>query len=298
MIKLKYFKNLILLSCISFFINSLCTDNLLYGGKRELIIKTEPAGVDVYDQNRIKLGSTPYTVTKIKEKEVIYSLEKEGYEAKYIGLRKTGTGEIALFDVMLICNKCGPNMKGEEINELTQDDGIIWMQKKSKEFEKQLTIELDKVDLEMVPNKDIGRLDGERKFMDSKGIHQHIGYVDSYDETIFYSLRESFFEPWFISASTDKVEEYRKPKLRTKVTIKNIYFKLTGRSLTELTGPCAISTEWKIYKMKDKTKPVAVIPIDVVCIRTRGMSDYIIPLMLQAAAHKFLENDTLHEFMT
>ncbi|HKR04592.1 MAG TPA: trypsin-like peptidase domain-containing protein [Bacteroidia bacterium] len=292
MTKLKSFQSLTLLLLISFLINNHCS------GKNKLtIIKTEPPGVDVYDQNRIKLGITPYTVTKIKEREVVYSLEKEGYETKYMGLRKTGTGEISFYGVMLVCDKCKPNMKSEEIIGLTQQDGVIWMQKKSKEFDKRVAVELDKVDLEISPSMAIGRLDGERKSIDSKGIHQQIGYVDSYDETIFYSIKESFFDPWFTSAVTNKVEDFRKPKIRMKVSIKNIFFKLGGRSLPELSGPCTISTEWKIYNLKDKEKPAIVIPIEITCIRTREMTDYIIPLLLEEAAHKFLENDTLYRFM-
>ena len=275
----------------------------IMGGKQTptFEIKTSPPGAEVYDKNRVKLGTTPYTVSDMKEKKMVLTIQKEGYEDEQLELIRHSQPGLLWLDAMLLCVPCVVDLANKANYSIEAPPGTLKLRKKIKEHEKAIPAELGKVDITFDKTKEIGKLNGLKKTMSSPNIEKVAGYADYYNGAVYESLNHGYFNV-FYSESAKKADGLNRPKVSLSVSIKDLSFDFKGDMLKNYTGPCTMKTLWSVYRYKEnkdeKDTPLATFALETNVFRTKGGDDYVIPGMLGEAARDFMEIDTLYDYLS
>ena len=300
---MKHFQRFGLLLSIPFvFGSSSCVT--MMGGKHtsSVEIKTTPAGADIYDNNKVKLGTTPYTFSDLKEKNIHLTLQKEGYEESQVDLIRHSQSELLFIDAMLLCIPCVVDLANPSIvYSLEGPSDAIKLRKKTKEYDKDIAAEIGKVDITFDKSKEIGKLNGDKKTMSTPHVERITGFADNFPGAVYESLNRGYFEA-FNSEYAKKADGLSRPKISIGVSIKDLSFNLKGDGSKNFTGYCSMKTEWKISKYKEKKDeieaPIAAFNIETYTFMSNGIFDYVIPFMLSEASKDFMENDTLYDYLS
>jgi serine protease Do len=293
----------ILLIAVSFI---LCTSSCvtMIAGKHTstVEIKTSPSGADVYDKNKVKLGTTPYTVSEMKEKQMVLTIQKDGYEDSQVELQRHSEPALLFMDAMLFCIPCIVDLANPaNLYSIEAPEGTLKLRKKLKEYDKSIIAELGKVDITFDKMKEIGKVNGQKKTMSTPNVERITGYPDYYNGSVYEALKKGYFDLYY-SESAKRADGLNRPKVSISVTIKDLNFDLRGDGLRTYTGNCSIQTEWKIFRYKenkDETKdaPIATFALETSGFRSKDNEEYIIPSLLGEASKDFMEIDTLYDFL-
>lgn len=270
--------------------------------KSSVEIKTEPAGADVYDKNKVKLGTTPYTVSNLKEKKTVLTIQKDGYEDSQVELVRHGEPALLFLDAMMLCIPCIVDLNNPaNLYNIEAPEGTLKLRKKLKEYDKPIIAEMGKVDITFDKSKEVGKLNGQKKTMSTPNIDRITGYADYFNGSIYEGLKKGYFEVYY-PESAKRVDGLSRPKVSISVSVKDLNFDLKGDNLRSYTGYCTMKTEWKIYKYKEKKDeketPINTITIETTGFRGKDNEDYVIPSMLAEATKDFMDIDTLYDYLT
>jgi serine protease Do len=277
----------------------------IMGGQhiRSVEIKTEPSGADVYDKNNVKLGTTPYTVTSttMKEKRMLVSIQKEGYEESRLELIRHSEPELLFLDAMLLCIPCVVDLSNpSNLYSLEGPQGTIKLRKKLKEYDNKISAELGKVDITFDKSKEIGTVNSTKKTMSTTNVEKITGYPDYYNASVYETLRHGYFDIYY-TETAKKIDGLIRPRITVSVSVKDLHFDLKGESIKNYTGYCTMKTEWKIFRYKElkdeKDTPLATFNIETSVFRPKDQTEYIIPALLEEASKDFMENDTLYQYL-
>ena len=275
----------------------------IMGGKSTptLEIKTDPPGAEVYDKNNVKLGTTPYTVSDMKEKKMTLSIQKDGYEENRIDLTRHSQPALLFMDAMFLCIPCIVDLSNpSKLYSIEGPQGTMKLRKKVKEYDKQISAELGKVDITFDKSKEIGKLNGTKKTMSTPSVEKITGYPDYYSGAVYETLKAGYFDLYF-SEYAKKVDGLNRPKISISVSVKDLNFDLKGEGLKTYTGYCKMKSEWKVYKYKekkdDKDVPLATFNLETSTFRAKDNDEYVIPSLLGEASKDFMEIDTLYDFL-
>jgi len=275
----------------------------LMGGKHtpSVEIKTEPPGASIYDKNNVKIGTTPYTVSDMKEKRMYLSIQKDGYEDSQVELIRHSQPSLLFMDAMLLCIPCIVDLSNpSKLYSIEGPPTTLKLRKKIKEYDKDISAELGKVDITFDKAKEIGKLNGVKKTMSTPSVERITGYADYYGGAVYESLKSGYFEV-YNPEYAKRADGLSRPKISISVSIKDLNFDLKGDGLKTYTGYCSMKSEWRIYKYKEKKDekdaPLATFNITTNGYRSKGNDEYVIPSLLNEASRDFMEIDTLYDFL-
>jgi serine protease Do len=298
-----YFRVPALLLIIPLLLGSSSCVTMMSGKKTSSVeIKTSPQGAEVYDKNRVKLGTTPYTVSDMKEKRMVLTLQMEGYEDGQVEVMRHSQPGLLFLDAMLLCIPCIVDLSNPaNLYSIEAPEGTMKMRKKLKEYDKHLIAEMGKVDITFDKTKEVGKINGVKKTMSTPSVERITGYADYYNGAVYEALQKGYFD-LFYPESAKKADGLNRPKVSISVSIKDLDFNLKGESLRTYSGNCSMNTEWKIFKYKEKKDdakdvPLATINIETYGYRSKDNEEYVIPSLLHEASRDFMEIDTLYEFL-
>lgn len=293
-------KQFYLLQCIAvsaaFLISGCAT--ILTPQKGSVTLATEPSGAEVYDENEKKVGVTPLDLKTISKTARVLKIKKEGYEdAGVVVNRKTNNGMMFL-DALFLCIPCPVDLSTGALHTIQPFDGTFMMRKKLKEHDKNLMVAIGKGSMDMNNSKEIGRINGSKKTFDDKGITRTIGYAEDIDGPIVESMKDSYFDAGTVAAMDNDKGGITKPKVILTPVVRDLYFNLKGKTFNAYKGPCSISVDWKIYKVNNRDKLLATIPLKTSVYRFSGNSAPLLDFMIAESARDLMGIDTLYDYIS
>src|SRR5688572_6675866 len=260
----------------------------MMGGKKNstIEIKTDPPGAEVYDKNKVMLGTTPYMVSEMKDKKMVLTLQKDGYEDSQVELTRHSQPGLLFLDAMLLCIPCIVDLANPaNLYSLEGPPGTMKLRKKLKEYDKSIIAELGKVDITLDKSKEIGKVNGVKKTMSTPNVERVTGYPDYYNGSVYEALKQGYFDLHY-SESAKKIDGLNRPKFSINVSVKDLNFDLKGDGLRDYTGYCSMNTEWKIFKYREKKDdlkeaPLATFNLETSGFRSKENDEYVIPSLLR-----------------
>ncbi|MEO5571172.1 MAG: trypsin-like peptidase domain-containing protein [Bacteroidia bacterium] len=260
------------------------------------IIKTLPTGADVLDDEKNKLGETPFDLGKLKKGIHKIQISKEGYEKVAITFPEKEKNGYSFPSSVETCSSCVMDFETTDVK--NQYNGTLRLRKKFKEYDKIIMVAIDTPKIDIDDKMELGRVNGSKKELKDKDIHMLLGYPENMELQLINSFKDSYLDASFLSSKgKDKATLY-KPKIILTPVVKKINFTLKGKLLRDYTGPCTMECTWKISDLSDTKKVWAQLPVKTSIYRSGDNYELVLHQLLAESERDLLENDTLFDFLS
>jgi serine protease Do len=260
------------------------------------IIKTNPPGATVYDDQKNKLGETPFDLNTLKPDITKIKLQKEDYETVEINLLPKDKKGYSFPDCISSCTSC--SYQFDNSPPVYPYSGSLRLRKKLKERDRTVLVAIDTPKIDLPPKTELGKVNGNKKRMDDNNIHRLIGYPENLNIQLMNSFKNSYMDPIFLSSEDTNEAPLFQPKIIIKPVVKSMSFDLNGELLRDYTGPCFIQVDWMISDISAPHKILATFPVKTSIFRTGDDYDLILHQLLSESERDLLEKDTLYNFLT
>lgn len=271
--------------------------SVLYPQKEAIMLVTEPANAEIFDDTNKKLGTTPYDLRNLPEGVKSITVSEEGYESSTVGITRKSKNGLLFLDAMLLCIPCPFDMKSGSLEEVQKFEGTLRLRKKLKERDRSIIVAIGKPIVDIPDGRILGTINGSKKKINDKDINRFIGYADETDDVIIPGMKNTYLEANRISVLNDDKASIIKPKLILTPTIKNIEVNVTGKYAAKYKGSSAVECVWNVFKTSNKDKSIAQFPVKTSVFRIEGNSASILDALMAENARDLLENDTLYDFL-
>ncbi len=257
---------------------------------------TEPSGAEVYNENNIKLGTTPIDLSNIPKNTKGFKVRMDGFQESEIGIRSMDRNDILFVDAMLLCIPCLFDLSGKDIYSFKPKNATVRLRKIIKERKNAIKIAIDKLYIENKNELPLKINERSVKLSD-KFLSRVFGEIDEEDEIIKEILMKSFFDVTYLNRVDNLKLAMDRPKILIKPVVESISFDLNGKSLIDYTGHESIKINWNIYKMSEKSTLLTTIKTKTETFRISGSSTKILDHLISEASMDLLENDSIYDYL-
>jgi serine protease Do len=260
------------------------------------MLRTIPSKAEVYDEEKNKIGETPFDLSKLKASVMNIQIVKEDYETVNISFTPNQKKGYIFPNSVESCVSCAMIFDKTEPKEPVS--GTLRLRKKIGDYEQRLMIAIDTPLIALPSDATLGRVNGEKKELSDKYINRLIGYPENMELQLMNGMKNSYIDAYFISNREKKKTTLYKPKIIFKPVIRDINFMLKGKLLRDYRGPCTMKTIWKVSLISEPDKYLAQIPVETSIYRCGENYDLLLHQLLAESERDLIELDTLYDFLT
>lgn len=257
------------------------------------IVRTNPSGAEVFDENNLKIGETPFDLSKLKLGSNSLHLVKENYETIEISfVEKLKRKELIFPNSILECKNC--ILKLDSIKAENIVSTSIQFFKNFSEIDKTIIIGIDNPVLDIKEDVEIGRLNGSKRKLKDKDIYRLLGYPENMEMKMLNAFENSNVNAVFFSKKNFKknVSTLQIPKIILQPIVKKITFNLNGDLLRDYSGLCTVVCDWQICDLSNTEKNIETITTSTSFYRTPDNYELLLHQMVFLAGRDLLDNET------